>query len=226
MQKLAVALTTQEEFNEYMEYCERMGYEWYNWKNPRTGRNNRDEYKYQTCVIVDWKNIWFGWRGWFERKWYKIISLQEAIGEENKEIIREGEARGFEPKKIRLKQNFDKYKLWVYVLEGDYYVETPTPRQPCIIHKDIVNWMKDHFEPIEEPKRDWIDEAINYLLEKNRMVLSPTGQEYLREAIEKHMPKCNKVTVDEVFKYFSNIVPSSDIDWFDVTDTVKFLKYK
>lgn len=113
MQKVAVALTTQEEFNEYIRYAEKMWRKRASWDRP-WDYDNREEY-WSSALLLLWDKFSFvsdaGDR--------KIISLKEAIGEKeskhkckwlhcfcsdciseavdkrciNKEVIREGEAR-------------------------------------------------------------------------------------------------------------------------------------
>lgn len=67
--------------------------------------------------------------------------------------------------KIKLIKSFANYSLWEYVLNinEEEYVMTDD-YWSYYIHKDIVEWMKDHFEEVEEPvkelrKRVWYGKA-------------------------------------------------------------------
>lgn len=208
MQKLAVALTTQEEFNEYLNELEK------NW-NKLFAPKARKILKCRTCIAVH--SGYLEEEKYFLDKGYKIISLKEAIGEkENKEIIREGEARVFEPKtEILLIKSFADFPVWKYIIEKDiedphcgYYVNGLTWRPPHrdAIHPDIVQWMKEYFEPIEEPKRDWIDRVNDEFFTWPWSYMESTEEDKatMREAIEKHMPKLKVKDVVNFCKEFKN----------------------
>lgn len=216
MQKLAVALTTQEEFNEYMEYADNKRSRSFS-KDARilNGRN--------TCVAIENEFILEN-KHYFLSNWYKIISLKEAIGEkeerasfkdwydvareerekkfwENKEIIREVEARGFEHK-----------TLW-WIAKAHMPDIGHTDIRACffITWDDAPKWAFDiktllslWFEPIEEPKRDWIDEVINHLVSIHWRLIESNNNE-IREAIEKHMPRISKDEVWEIERWDSRV---------------------
>lgn len=215
MQKLAVALTTQEEFNEYMRYAERMNYTWTDWSWPRVGHTLRDIYIDQTCIATWDGKMRLSSKQGFKAKWYKIISLKEAIGEkENKEIIREGEARGFEPKtkkqyrnnilEVSTKTNPETgYKYDIY--HDNWY------KRPLSFTEEELIWMS--FEPIEEPKREWwIDEAFYDYEHRPIDCTMSEYKELFREAIEKHIPR---ITIDELDK----------IIWKDPDTQRKYIHY-
>lgn len=211
MQKLAVALTTQEEFNEYNNY--------------RKSRKWRYSYDYNLFVkrqgsvmwlVIEHDSLWERERkDWFDRNWYKIISLSEAIGEkENKKIIREGEARGLEPKtkkqyrnnilEVSTKTNPETgYKYDIY--HDNWY------KRPLSFTEEELIWMS--FEPIEEPKREWwIDEAFYDYEHRPIDCTMSEYKELFREAIEKHIPR---ITIDELDK----------IIWKDPDTQRKYIHY-
>ncbi len=210
MQKLAVALTTQEELDQYDKYSEKMWWVRASGKNNWVIRERRPIYAslHDDAIRSTTKESF---------EWYKIISPQEAIGEkENKEIIREGEARVFEPKtEILLIKSFADFPVWKYIIEKDiedphcgYYVNGLTWRPPHrdAIHPDIVQWMKEYFEPIEEPKRDWIDRVNDEFFTWPWSYMESTEEDKatMREAIEKHMPKLKVKDVVNFCKEFKN----------------------
>jgi len=200
MQKLAVALTTQEEFNEYMEWRASKKWSiypnthpWYRWILDNLGKPD------SVCIWHDSE-----WRRWFvnrhKEQWYKIISLKEAIGEkENKEIIREGEAKRYIHPKTQQMITLDK-ELW------DWYVVGLNMRKMS----DLEDYW---FEPIEESKRDWISNMKDNLRSESKVICADFGSqiieavpfEYIREAIEKHMPKQQKITINELEDICSGI---------------------
>lgn len=228
MQKLAVALTTQEEFNEYMKYAEKM------WRKRRAWNIPMEYWSREDFWPSTYMFFWDGFYYVTKDEWYKIISLQEAIGEkEDKEIIREEEARGFEPKtgdRVRLSNSFADFPEWEYNYNETtwYYVRTNhvywSDCTTHCIHKDIVNWMKYHFEPIEEPKREWrIHKAYDYFENDTRcMMWWPNGRELFFEAIEKHMPRISKEEVKDIcghkacfktFASYSKIIDLLESKW-------------
>lgn len=202
MQKLAVALTTQEEFNEFSKFIERL------WIDPST---ISWVWRDKTCVNLEsWAR--YQLRDWYKANWYKIISLKEAIGEkENKEIIREGEARGFEPKTGD--------KIWASNCKNVWNKVSFVTIDPTVAHYkyvctwDDTGWLNWEFKcntwkyikPIEEPKRDWIDGMIKEMDEEGLIVTNNSDPirefietKYIREAIEKHIPKINYIELDNI----------------------------
>lgn len=208
MQKLAVALTTQEEFNDYMVWRENKAWRIY--------ASMEFDTKNVTCVLHN--KLWWIWPIQVYEKYpdeYKIISLKEAIGEKedivifewpyhpmnwnlvntiyrNKEIIREGEARGFEHKTLGRKAIHFKTDIveWYKISDKNWLLVFWDNR--ITADKLPLLW----FEPIEEPKRDWIDKAFeNY--DSNKLLWKSKYAECFREAIEKHMPR---ITHDELWE--------------------------
>lgn len=217
MQKLAVALTTQEEFNEYMNILKekywRLIFPYANW--AIFGEN--------TCYTF--KN----WNHYVKRLQhyidcgYKIISLSEAIGD--KEIIRE-EIRGFEHKELGWKaEEVPDTRQW----QKTWFVELPyweggKERWRYFIKEELLAlW----FEPIEEPKRDWIDEVWDdYCQTKWKTYLEKKA--LFKKAIEKHMPQTQTVTMDELLSteslFHTTTVKGEALLW--LWEVVKLLKHK
>lgn len=55
--------------------------------------------------------------------------------------------------KIFLKKSFAGYPVWEYVYNnGEYFHSMHSTHS---IHKDIVEWMKDHFEEVKERPTSW-----------------------------------------------------------------------
>lgn len=57
-------------------------------------------------------------------------------------------------KKVKLIKSFAGYPEWEYILEGNHYAMRIFAQQE-FIHKDIVQWMKDHFEEVKERPTSW-----------------------------------------------------------------------
>lgn len=72
--------------------------------------------------------------------------------------------------KIKLIKSFANYSLWEYVLNinEEEYVMTDD-YWSYYIHKDIVEWMKDHFEEVKERPTSWekLWEVSWYFIEMN-----------------------------------------------------------
>lgn len=199
MQKVAVALTTQEEFNEYKKY------------NLNINESSIEHIKQAiTARWIVWINVETGWWEtiqYFQVLGYKIISLSEAIGD--KEIIRE-EIRGFEHKELGWKaEEVPDTRQW----QKTWFVELPyweggKERWRYFIKEELLAlW----FEPIEEPKRDWIDEVWDdYCQTKWKTYLEKKA--LFKKAIEKHMPQPHQVTMDELLNTES-VYYQSTLEW-------------
>ena len=59
--------------------------------------------------------------------------------------------------KIYLKNSFAGYPVWEYTEQWYYFELKIFDKIPCDyrIHKDIVEWMKDHFEEVKERPTSW-----------------------------------------------------------------------
>lgn len=57
--------------------------------------------------------------------------------------------------KIKLIKSFAGYPVWEYQLKDNYYYPCLNTRWHKTIHKDIVEWMKDHFEEVRERPNTW-----------------------------------------------------------------------
>jgi len=233
MQKLAVALTTQEEFNEYMTFRKKKRRYVYNDSFIKDRIDTGD-----MPICIDHSYNW----SWCPKKWYednnhKIISLKEAIWEQedkeiitfawpyhpmnwglvntvykNKEIIREGEARGFEPKtgdRILAKTYaWRETIVFLYTLPQnitDKHIGVLDRR-----YREFMEWEPDcisqrsEIKPIKEPKKeDWImslrKELNDIQAERFTYALAIWDDEF-RETIEKHMPKLTKSEMLESLK--------------------------
>lgn len=210
MQKLAVALTTQEEFNEYMKYAEKM------WRKRRAWNIPMEYWSREDFWPSTYMFFWDGFYYVTKDEWYKIISLQEAIGEkENKEIIREGEARGFEPKTgdwVMVSDYDNNYVKELYIAtnnNSDY-------KYICVVERDreaykaaenfesrAWKFIKPCGESIQKDRKQRVIESIEpYLGMKKEDVL---WDNVIREAIEKHMPRISKDEVWEIERWDSRV---------------------
>ena len=201
MQKLAVALTTQQEFDEYMIWRKKR------WRNTNYVWGHHDF----PAVCIAHEDQWrWACLGTNEDMYDKLISCKEAIGE--KEIIREGEAIGFEPKTGDWVMVSDDWKdHWVKAL----YICTPSvtdwfPYKVASTDEQIKDFKSGsdykhsafrYIKQIEDqPEREWwIHEAYDYFEADSRcMMWWPNGRELFFEAIEKHMPKLTKEDVRSI----------------------------
>lgn len=189
MKKLAVALTTQEEFDEYIRYAEKMWRKRIDWQDPRHYWCWSD-YTYDTVLSL-WDN--FGYM--CHKSIYKVISLKEAIGEkEDKGIIREigHRIKKYKHKTLWREADYIKTEFSEWYKISDTGGETAFSDIRIFESQLVQLW----FEPIEEPKRDWIDKAFEDY-DSNKLLWKSKYAECFREAIEKHMPKVNEHDIDD-----------------------------
>lgn len=155
---------------------------------------------------------------WSIEEWEVITKQTMTIAEyyqkygkiptkEYKEVIRE-EARVLENKILWWKAERSPYTedKWKFLVT---WWKQFTHLQDTFTTKELLAlW----FEPIEEPKKDWIDKAFDYFEADSDGEMRPDARKIFVEAIEKHMPQPHQVTMDELLNTES-VYYQSTLEW-------------